>query len=124
MPGTKKTPASLTLAGTATTRPMESPKGPASSLPPFDLEARVAALEDREHERIIGLAMMLVDLSAEVANTLQAFAEKAADAVAHIASKIAEGGSARTREAYSEFLNDQEAFLAKWRDSHGDEDAR
>lgn len=117
---TKKSPTPTPAKVTGTELLMKTPKGSGPSVAP-SLEERVAALEQREHDRTIELAMTLINLSAEVANTLQAFAEGAADAVAALASKIAAGGSARTREAYSEYLDDQEAFLVKWRKAHGEE---
>lgn len=98
---------------------MEKTTKPAPTLE--DLAARIAALEQREHDRTIELAMTLVDLSCEVSNVLQDFAEKAADTVGSLASTIAAGGSARTLEAYSEFLDDQAAFLVKWKAEHGEE---
>lgn len=61
-PRTKKAPASLTLAGTATTRPKETPKGSGPSLPP-SLEERVAALEMVVTRLSLGVADLLGDLS-------------------------------------------------------------
>lgn len=124
MPRTKKTPTSQSLAARATKGPNETPKGSGPSLPPSDLEARVAALEKREHERIVAAELVLADVGGELFKIM----DKLNDAVANLLDGLREanvgsGASAETKAAHEEILQDREAFAAAWRKSHAEESA-
>lgn len=92
-------------------------KAPSRSV--VELYDRVAALERREHERVIATNLVLARLASSLQTTLDDLSEQVTDLLDSLAdAQVGDGASGTTNAAYEELLRDPAAFRTAWTDAH------